>query len=91
MRSEGPLVLHGPWIVDERLDSGRLEPLLADWSLPELNVFAVYPHRRFVAPKVRVFVEALRAAFGDGSSDPWRHDASPSRKVPAARKRGAAR
>lgn len=51
--------------------AGRMEPVLLDWTLPQYRVFAVYPHRRFVSPKVRVFVDALRAAFGDGSRDPW--------------------
>ena len=51
--------------------AGRIEPVLLDWTLPELRVFAVYPHRRLVSPKVRVFVDALRKAFGDGSRDPW--------------------
>lgn len=53
------------------LESGRIEPILMDWSLPEYHVFAVYPHRRFLSPKVRVFVEALRTHFGDGTRDPW--------------------
>lgn len=53
------------------LDVGRIEPILLDWSLPEYGVFAVYPHRRFLSPKVAVFVEALRAEFGDGTRDPW--------------------
>jgi hypothetical protein len=39
--------------------------LVHAWRLPELHVFAVYPHRRFVSPKVKVFVEdcARRAAM----------------------------
>lgn len=53
------------------LKAGLIEPLLLDWSLPEYLVFAVYPHRRFLSPKVKVFVEALRAHFGDGTRDPW--------------------
>lgn len=53
------------------LDAGLLEPVLLDWSLPEFGVFAVYPHRRFVSPKVRVLLEALMAHFGDGTRDPW--------------------
>lgn len=53
------------------LDAGHLEPVLLDWSLPEFGVFAVYPHRRFVSPKVRVLLEALMAHFGDGTRDPW--------------------
>jgi DNA-binding transcriptional LysR family regulator len=57
--------IHGDW------KAGRLERVLSDWSLWEATVFAVYPHRRFLSPKVRVFLEALRAAFGDGTRDPW--------------------
>jgi DNA-binding transcriptional LysR family regulator len=53
------------------LEAGRIEPVLLEWSLPEYNVYAVYPHRRFVSPKVRVFLEALTASFGDGTRDPW--------------------
>jgi DNA-binding transcriptional LysR family regulator len=54
------------------LDAGRIEPVLLDWRIdPELRVFAVYPHRRFVAPKVRAFVEALRSTYGDSTRDPW--------------------
>jgi DNA-binding transcriptional LysR family regulator len=60
--------------------AGLLEPVLLDWSLPTFRVYAVYPHRRFVSPKVRLFVEALRAAYGDGSSDPW-WPAAPARAV----------
>jgi DNA-binding transcriptional LysR family regulator len=53
------------------VDAGMLEPILLDWTLMEYRLFAVYPHRRFLSPKVRVFIEALRDAFGDGQSDPW--------------------
>jgi DNA-binding transcriptional LysR family regulator len=51
--------------------AGVLEPVLLDWTLPEFKVYAIYPHRRFVSPKVRLFVDALRAQYGDGSQDPW--------------------
>jgi DNA-binding transcriptional LysR family regulator len=57
--------------------AGLIEPVLRDWSLPAFRVYAIYPHRRFVSPKVRVFVDALRAAYGDGSHDPWWPDAPP--------------
>lgn len=58
------------------LAGGRLELVLSDWKvLPELRVYAIYPHRRFLAPKVKAFVEALAAAYGDGTKDPWRLDA----------------
>ena len=45
--------------------AGRIEPVLLDWSLGAGRLFAVYPHRRLVSPKVRAFVEALRAEYGD--------------------------
>jgi hypothetical protein len=54
-----------------------VERLLEDWTLPEYGIFAIYPHRRFLSPKVRVLVEALRAAFGDGDTDPWWSPARP--------------
>jgi DNA-binding transcriptional LysR family regulator len=54
---------------------GELEPVLPDWKhLYVGRFYAVYPHRRFLSPKVRVFVEALRAEFGDAERDPWSPD-----------------
>lgn len=70
------------------LDAGLLEPVLLDWSLPEFRVFAVYPHRRFVSPKVRVLLDALTAHFGDGTRDPWWPEAlSPAEVKPTPRGR----
>jgi DNA-binding transcriptional LysR family regulator len=51
--------------------AGRIEVVLPEWSLFDFRVFAVYPHRRFLSPKVKVLVEALRATFGDGTRDYW--------------------
>ena len=52
--------------------SSRVEPLLRDWkAVPEQRVFAIYPHRRFVSPNVRLFVEALRQEYCLGTSDPF--------------------
>jgi DNA-binding transcriptional LysR family regulator len=66
-------------MLRDDLESGRLEPLLLEWSLlPEYRVFAVYPHRRFVSAKVRVFLEALHTAFGDGNHDPWWPEGGPA-------------
>ena len=74
------------------LDAGLLEPVLLDWSLPEFGVFAVYPHRRFVSPKVRVLIEALMAHFGDGTRDPWWPEAlSQAVAMPTARARAKQR
>lgn len=43
-----------------------LERLLPEWDvLPGLTLFAIYPHRRFVSPKVAAFVTTMREQFGD--------------------------
>ncbi len=56
-------------LVDELL-AGRLEPLLLDWPITVVpHIYALYPHRRFVSPKVRAFVDSLREVYGDGSHD----------------------
>jgi DNA-binding transcriptional LysR family regulator len=76
-------------LAQRDLQAGRIERVLLDWALPEFRVFAVYPHRRFLSPKVRALLEALRASFGDGSSDPWwpeQQSAAPT-KPPARRMR----
>lgn len=52
--------------------SGALELLLTDWQVaPDLQLYAVYPHRRFVSPNVALFVQMLRDAFGGGRADPF--------------------
>ena len=54
--------------ADERSGCRTPGARAGDWSLlPEYGVFAVYPHRRFVSPKVRAFLEALHTSFGDGT------------------------
>lgn len=55
----------------EDVDAG-MEPLLIDWTvLPQLRLCALYPHRRFLPAKVRLFVETRREQLGDADQDPW--------------------
>lgn len=49
--------------VDGELETGRLVPLLQAWEASPLPIHAVYPTRRFVAPKVRAMIEFLAEAF----------------------------
>lgn len=84
------------FLARKDLEAGHIEPVLLDWSLTEYRVFAVYPHRRFVSPKVRVLLEALTATFGDGARDPWwpeapSHSAAPKPTARGRTKRGTAR
>ena len=49
--------------VDGEFETGRLVRLLQDWEAPPLPMHAVYPTRRFLAPKVRAMVDFLAEEF----------------------------
>jgi DNA-binding transcriptional LysR family regulator len=42
---------------------GTLRRLLTDWTLPRQTASAVFPGRKLMPPKARVFVDMLQAAF----------------------------
>lgn len=42
---------------------GELVQVLADWSLPSADVWAVFPGRRLMPARTRVFLDALQAEF----------------------------
>lgn len=50
--------------VRDDLDSGRLCTALDDWSPDETSLYAVYPSRRYVVSKVRVFLDFLIEHLG---------------------------
>lgn len=69
---EGVGVMLAPtFITQADAAARRILPILPDWSLGELRFMALYPQRRFLSSKVRAFLEALQAAYGDGARDPW--------------------
>jgi DNA-binding transcriptional LysR family regulator len=45
--------------VGEDLRQGRLLRLLPEYPVPSLTLYAVYPSRRYLSPKVRTFVDFL--------------------------------
>lgn len=65
------------FLVGDDLRAGDLVPLLTDWDFGRLGIHLLYPHRRFRPPRLRVFVDALLARFGDDpQADPfWTADA----------------
>jgi DNA-binding transcriptional LysR family regulator len=59
------IALLSSWYTAVYLQSGRLVAITLEDAQPkELAVWAVYPTRRQVLPKVRVFVEAMRGVLG---------------------------
>jgi DNA-binding transcriptional LysR family regulator len=57
------------FIIGEDLKAGRLVRLLPEWSLPDIDVLAVYPSRRHLSAKVRLMVDFLAEAFK--GTPPW--------------------
>ena len=53
------------FIAAPEIEAGRLQPLLEDRMLTGAGIFAVYPHRRYLPAKVRVFVDFLVQWFKD--------------------------
>jgi DNA-binding transcriptional LysR family regulator len=55
--------------VEDELRDGRLVEVLAEWASPPMPLSALYPYRRQLSPRVRVFVDWLaglyKAKFGD--------------------------
>lgn len=57
------------FIIGDDLRAGRLVPVLPGFSLPDIDVLAVYPSRRHLSAKVRAMIDFLAAEF-DGVP-PW--------------------
>lgn len=49
----------------EGLRAGTLVRVLPDYHLEELNLFAIYPSRKFVDAKIKTWVEFLKSAIPD--------------------------
>ncbi|MBA2676706.1 LysR family transcriptional regulator [Ramlibacter sp.] len=51
-----------PYVEDD-LRQGRLQVALQDWRTVETTLYAVYPSRQHLAPKIRVFLDFLAEEF----------------------------
>ncbi|WP_228892515.1 LysR family transcriptional regulator [Pseudoduganella aquatica] len=57
------------FLVGADLRAGRLVQVLPDYSLPDIDIQAVYPSRRHLSAKVRVMIDFLVEQFKD--TPPW--------------------
>lgn len=55
------------FVVEDDVRNGHLVPLLTDLTHAEHNLYALYPHSRHVASKVRLCVDFLAHYFADGN------------------------
>lgn len=49
------------WYAQQYIEQGKLKAILADYRPTAYDIHAVYPERRFVAPKVKRMIEFLAA------------------------------
>jgi DNA-binding transcriptional LysR family regulator len=64
--AQGSGIAYEPaFIVGPDVRAGRLVPLLREFMPPPLPIYAVYPSRKHLSAKVRVFVDFLAARFAD--------------------------
>ncbi|MGI4717939.1 MAG: LysR family transcriptional regulator [Janthinobacterium lividum] len=57
------IILQPSFMVGADLAQGTLRELLPEWRSLELGIYAVYPSRRYLAPKVRAAIDFLVEAF----------------------------
>lgn len=59
------VALKSTWDVRRDLEQGLLIPLLPGYAFgSEVGIYAVYPHRRYLPAKTRVFIDFLAESFG---------------------------
>jgi DNA-binding transcriptional LysR family regulator len=59
------------FLVGEDLRTGRLQRVLPDYHMQDMDVLAVYPSRRHLSAKVRVMIDFLVQELAD---TPWDSD-----------------
>ena len=55
------------WEVGSDLSSGRLISLLDAYAAPPMGIYAVFPQRRHLPLRVRLFLDRLKNTFGDAA------------------------
>ena len=57
------ILMRSEWEIAAPLREGRLQPVLADWSLPPADVYVVFPTRSHLSAKTRALVDFLMVYF----------------------------
>jgi DNA-binding transcriptional LysR family regulator len=59
------LAWRSSWEVQDDIDKGRLIEVLGKFSAPGNDIYAVFAGRKYQPAKVRLFIEHLKATFGE--------------------------
>jgi DNA-binding transcriptional LysR family regulator len=57
------LTIESDWMFGPELASGQVRRVLADWSLPPIDLWAVFPAGRMASAKARAFASFVEAAM----------------------------
>jgi DNA-binding transcriptional LysR family regulator len=63
------VIMQPTFLVGDDIAQGRLVQLMAEFSAIELGIYAVYPSRKHVTPKVRVLIDYLAEHFQKQAAD----------------------
>ena len=59
------ITLTPSFVVGEDITAGRLRAVLTDYKAREVSIYAIYPERRHLSPKVRAFVDFMDDRIAD--------------------------
>ncbi|MDD5028585.1 MAG: LysR family transcriptional regulator [Rhodoferax sp.] len=62
------IILQPSFLVGADLASGALVELMPEWSADEFGIYAVYPTRQHVSPKVRLLIAFLKEHFAQSGA-----------------------
>ncbi len=62
------------WEVERDLSEGRLVAILEDFAAPPNGIYAVFPQRKHLPLRVRLWIDFLKLTYGD--ADYWRSAAT---------------
>jgi DNA-binding transcriptional LysR family regulator len=61
------LAIASDWMFAPEIESGVVRRVLSDWSLPPIDLWAVFPTGRMASAKARLFASFVEAALGSHS------------------------
>ena len=52
------------WEIAADLRAGRLVAVLEQWAVPAIGIHAIYPQRQHLPPRLRLFIDLMKATYG---------------------------
>jgi DNA-binding transcriptional LysR family regulator len=59
------LAWRSAWEVEQEVRAGELVSVLTDFAAPPNGIYAVFPHARHLALRVRLWIDFLKHSYGD--------------------------